>query len=253
MEKLGIISDVHGDLPALKAVLEYLESQNCKEIIHTGDAVDIGPHSRECLELLLSSGVLCLLGNHDKDFVRNNAVHGPLSHVSAAHKRYTFDACHGYEAQVRAFPLFEERILGGKRVIFEHYCRLDPQPHHITPEMYLQNTFVPIENHPSAEKFDQMYCGYDCDAVFFGHKHEPCDFVGEKLYVDIGSVGCHPEPTANGIVIEYDQTHFSYRRFALPYDREKTRRDLCCGIVPSGSYLFDFYFLHKPDMPDIVE
>lgn len=246
MRKIGVISDVHGDLEALKTALPYLRNLGCEEIIHTGDVVDIGPHSRECLEMLLRNGVLCLLGNHDKDFLLDHAYHGPLSHVSAKHKQYVFATMdENQRAQVARFPLFAERTLGGKKVIFEHYCRNNPEQ--------ANHSFHPIENHPSAEKFDEIYDGYDCDAVFFGHKHEPCEFVGKRLYVDVGSVGCHPEPLACGVVIEFDETHFDYRRFALPYNREQTRRDMTDGTLPSGDYLFDFYFLHKPNMPDVTE
>lgn len=245
MKKIGVISDIHGNLQALQTVLNYLENQQCEQIIHTGDVVDIGANAKECLQLLMQKNVLCLLGNHDRDFLLNKAKHGAMSHVSSRHKRYVFDSLEGFQHIVEQFPLFEKRILGGKKVLFQHYC------FHPNPETgYL---FMPIENHPSAEKFDQMYFGCDCDVVFFGHKHEPCDVVGKRLYVDVGSVGCHPEPLARGIVISYDQTHFEYSRFAVPYDRNATLKAMTDGSLPDGQYLFDFYYLHKPNLPDVVE
>ena len=53
MKKIGVISDVHGNIQALTAALNHLENQGCREIIHTGDVLDIGANSRECLQLLL--------------------------------------------------------------------------------------------------------------------------------------------------------------------------------------------------------
>ncbi|MCM1290175.1 MAG: metallophosphatase family protein [Corallococcus sp.] len=242
MKKIGVISDAHGNLPALVAALEYLDKQGCDEIIHTGDVVDIGPQSRECLELLLKNNVLCLMGNHDKDFADNNYVHKAFSHVSSEHKRYVFDSLDGYRNIVASFPLFAERTCGGKKIVFEHYCRL-PVP---SPNGYI---FYEISSeHPTAERFDEMYSHYEVDAAFFGHKHEPCDKLGKRLYVDVGSVGCHPFSTANGIVIEYDETQFEYHRFAVPYDRKSACKKMTEGSLPDGQYLFDFYFEHKKDL-----
>lgn len=241
MKKIGVISDVHGNLPALTAALQYLDKQGCDEIIHTGDVVDIGADSLACLQLLLQRGVTCLLGNHDRDFVMNDARHRAFSHVAAEHKQYVFATLKGYREVVAQFPLFIERICGGKKIIFEHYCRV-PHP---TDD---QSPFRTIEPHPTTEIFDEMYKGYDADAVFFGHKHEPCDITGTRLYVDVGSVGCHPEPTANGVVIEYDDAHFSYARFAVPYDQASVRKKMTDGTLPDGEYLYDFYFAHKKDL-----
>ncbi len=241
LKKIGVISDVHGNLPALKRALEYLKSTNCDEIIHTGDIVDIGAQSLECLQMLSENNVVCLMGNHDWDFVTGNARHKQFSHVSTAHKQFVFASLKGMEAVVEKFPLSVERICGGKKVIFEHYCRY-PQP----INGYF---FRPIANNPSAEIFDEMYSDYNCDAVFFGHKHEPCDLTGKRLYVDVGSVGCHPQPVACGIVITYDDNSFSYSRFALPYDLKSVEDSMTKGNLPSGRYLFDFYFLHRKDLP----
>lgn len=240
MKKIGVISDVHGNLQALQAALQYLKEQNCQEIIHTGDVVDIGANSLECLQLLLQNSVKCLMGNHDADFVHGNSFRNSLSHVSARHKEYVFAQMKRFRETVANFPLFEQRILGGKTVVFEHYCRTDAN----------QNTvqiFKTIATKPCAEIFDEMYSNYKCDAVFFGHKHEPCDVIGKRLYVDVGSVGCHPEPLAQGIVISYDAEHFTYERFSVPYNLGAVKAEM--QNVPDGDYLFDFYYLHKKACP----
>ena len=240
MRKIGVISDIHGDLAALKVALPYLQQEGCEEIIHTGDAVLIGAKSRECLEMLLSNNVVCLLGNHDKDFVDDNVVQKPFSHVPAGHKRFVFDSISDLRGVVAKFPLFTERVCGGKKIVFEHYCRL-PQ---ISPEGYIFHEIT--SEHPDEQGFDEIYAPYEYDVAFFGHKHEPCDKQGKRLYVDVGSVGCHPEPLACGIVIEYDDTHFSYRRFYLPYDKHITEEEM--QKIPYGKFLFDFYYMRLKNL-----
>lgn len=52
--KIGVLNDIHGNLPALEAVLTFFREQGCDEIIGTGDVLTIGPDSIECLHRLQS-------------------------------------------------------------------------------------------------------------------------------------------------------------------------------------------------------
>lgn len=238
MGKIGVITDAHGNLAALKAILDYFDEISCDEIIHTGDVVDIGPYSRECLELLLSrKDVTLLLGNHDRDFALNEYTARKLSHVPTEHKKQVFDTMTD-ELREKAgkFPLYTTRKCGRDTILFCHYA-FKKQTFDIT-----KYPFCDIVNPPTAELFDRYFDGIDCKAVFFGHKHEPCDIQGNRLYVDVGSVGCHPEPFARGAVIEYDNYNWSYKRCYVPYDMDSTRTKLTEEIA-CGKQLYDFYFM----------
>ena len=238
MGKIGVISDVHGNIIALRAILSYFDEVGCDEIIHTGDVVDIGPCSRECLETLLSRrDVTLLMGNHDRDFVYNEYVAKPLSHVPTEHKRQVFATLDDrLRDEVGKFPMFVTRECGLDTLLFVHYA---------LKEDYATNAFpfCPLIPKHNAEYYDEVFARWNCQAVFFGHKHEPCAIIGNKLYVDVGSVGCHPDSSARGIVIEYNDVTWKYRRVAVPYDMERTREDM--KSVPAGEQLYNFYFLHK--------
>lgn len=59
-----VISDVHANLTALKAVLEAAGKVHAVWCL--GDVVGYGPNPNECVELLQEQpGLTCLLGNHD--------------------------------------------------------------------------------------------------------------------------------------------------------------------------------------------
>lgn len=65
-DPVAIISDIHGNLQALQAVIEDIESQGFEEIICLGDVVGYGAQPAECIELLRSKNILTILrGNHD--------------------------------------------------------------------------------------------------------------------------------------------------------------------------------------------
>lgn len=240
MKRIGVFTDVHGNLAALEAVLAMLDALHCDEILHLGDVVDIGPHSRACLEILLArKDVTCLLGNHDRDFVLNATETRHLSHVSGAHKKQVYGSLDEQMRQaVKNFPLFVKRNCGGQKLLFCHYA-LVPAPFD-----WKVFPFMPLQNLPSVEVFDEIFAGTDADAVFFGHKHEPCEFHGRALYVDVGSVGCHSEPFARAATIDYDDNSWSYTRVQAPYDLEEVHRRMHEDTV-DGDALFDYYFLHK--------
>ena len=63
--KRAIISDIHGNLEGLEAVLADIESQGFSEIYCLGDIVGYGPNPRECIDRVTGCDI-CLLGNHDQ-------------------------------------------------------------------------------------------------------------------------------------------------------------------------------------------
>ena len=64
--KRAIISDIHSNLEALKAVLRDIEDQGIAEIYCLGDVVGYGPNPIECIDLIRKHVNVCLLGNHDQ-------------------------------------------------------------------------------------------------------------------------------------------------------------------------------------------
>ncbi len=61
--KALLISDIHGNLPALNAVLNFVG--NYDYLIFTGDIVDYGPFPVECVDFIKSNANFYVRGNHD--------------------------------------------------------------------------------------------------------------------------------------------------------------------------------------------
>ena len=61
--KIGLISDIHGNLEALEAVLKYLSTEEkVDKIIVLGDIVGYMTNPNECVQL---TNYDCIQGNHD--------------------------------------------------------------------------------------------------------------------------------------------------------------------------------------------
>ena len=61
----AIISDIHGNLPALEAVIARIDVLGCDEILCLGDVVGYYAQPVECVEMLRNRGIVNILGNHD--------------------------------------------------------------------------------------------------------------------------------------------------------------------------------------------
>lgn len=61
----AVISDVHSNLDALKAVLRDIHTKGVKKIFFLGDAVGYGPDPGECIDLLRGNCLNAVAGNHD--------------------------------------------------------------------------------------------------------------------------------------------------------------------------------------------
>lgn len=72
--RLALISDIHGNLPALEAVLAEIEHENVDEILCLGD-VAVGPQPGETLDLVRELGCPVVLGNWDAYFIRGFPSH----------------------------------------------------------------------------------------------------------------------------------------------------------------------------------
>jgi predicted phosphodiesterase len=63
--RLGLLSDVHANLPALQMALRSLQAGGVDRILVAGDLVGYGGQPNECVEALRNVGAACVSGNHD--------------------------------------------------------------------------------------------------------------------------------------------------------------------------------------------
>lgn len=94
---IGIISDIHGNYPALQAVLEKLDAKGCKRIISLGDVSGYYCMINECIQELKNRDIPNILGNHDF-YIVNNKECG---------RSYTVNQCLNYQRKILSEENFE--------------------------------------------------------------------------------------------------------------------------------------------------
>jgi predicted phosphodiesterase len=82
--RIAIIADIHGNLPALEAILVDIQCRNVQQIINLGDCVSDPLWPREVCDLLMARDDLTIRGNHDR------WVSGPDPARMGASDRYAY-------------------------------------------------------------------------------------------------------------------------------------------------------------------
>ncbi len=77
MTRMAVLSDIHGNLPALEAVLEDLRARNVEVVFNLGDALSGPLWPKETARLLMRQNWIQVLGNHDRQlFAQPPEEHG---------------------------------------------------------------------------------------------------------------------------------------------------------------------------------
>jgi predicted phosphodiesterase len=63
--KIAVISDIHGNLDAFKAVLADIDKFNIEAIVSLGDNIGYGPEPNEVIRLILERNIPSVMGNHE--------------------------------------------------------------------------------------------------------------------------------------------------------------------------------------------
>ncbi|WP_026520199.1 metallophosphoesterase family protein [Butyrivibrio sp. FCS006] len=76
---MAIISDVHGNYPALKSVLDKIDEMGCDRIISLGDVVGYYCMVNECVDEFRKRNVINILGNHESYLLGINNCYRSLT------------------------------------------------------------------------------------------------------------------------------------------------------------------------------
>ena len=235
--KIGLITDVHSNLPALEAMLGEFGRRGCDEIIHTGDAIAMGPFPKECLDLMYATpNMTMLMGNHELLYLRGiDNLTVPMHPDEAAHHRQIHKMIgESYREKIASWPFRVEKDFFGHRVVFCHYARIN-------------NKFVRPIGNPTVAELDDIFGYIDAEVIFFGHEHHPLTAMGKKLYVDIGSLGCNHENMAKGTLLTVSGGGMKIEDVRVPYDKQRLFDAMEARHIERGDFIAREFFGKKTD------
>lgn len=236
--RIALVADIHGNLPALEAVLADIEALGVDLVYHLGDLVGYGPWPDAVVGAIAARGIAGVAGNYDSTVAHRYkhcgcAYEDPwqeeLSHLSF---RWTVDAVSPATRRFLAALPFRMDVrpwgghAGGASVILVHGA----------PTL---NTLYWTEDRPAAfcSKMIARAGARPGDVLAFGHTHLPWHRVEDGVHlVNAGSVGRPKDgdPRAGYALLELssDVIRVEFRRVA--YDVELAARAVEVSGLPSA-------------------
>lgn len=225
--KRAILSDIHGNLEALEAVLADVASVGVDSIYCLGDIIGYGPNPRECLDRVMQFDGW-VLGNHDQ-----GALFDPEGFSSGAERAIFWtrqqleNSPDPLEVNQRRwdFLLDMPRMRNENRFLFVHGSARNPLNEYVFPE--------DVHNPRKMERIFGLVSQY----CFQGHTHVPGVFTqsgtfqrpadlgyryrlgAERLMINVGSVGQPRDGDSRSCYVVLTDDAVEFRRVSYPLEQ----------------------------------
>jgi putative phosphoesterase len=159
--RIGIVSDIHGNVLALVRALEDMGDVDA--IFCAGDAINHYHFSNEIFDIIRERGILTVLGNHERDFLFAEGCKGSSDNITSENIAY-----------LQTLSNTLELNLDGKRIFMTHGSPWEPINEYIFPGNRKLAMLSTIRAH----------------IVILGHTHYPMVVRrGGVLVINPGSCG----------------------------------------------------------------
>lgn len=220
--KIAIISDIHGNLYALEAVLKDIGARGISRIYCAGDIVGYGPRPDEVIGLLQKSGIPAVMGNYD-DAVGNTRLICGCDYkdeksllLGGRSMAWTGDNTpEAAKKWLRELPAEIRFKDSGLNMLLVHG----------SPRSLNEYLYEDVEEGYLNEMLEES----GTDVIVCGHTHLPyVRNLSRGYIVNAGSVG-KPKggsPNATYVILDADGKDLSVEIAEAPYDYEKTAGEI---------------------------
>lgn len=216
--KVAIISDIHGNMQALEAVLKDIESEKCDKIFCLGDLAMAGPEPVKVIEKIKEL-------QETKDLT---LIQGNTDEMIGDYSPAIID-------KVKVFPIMLKALENDVKIIPEdlkEFLRNLPKQAQVEIEgvKILLVHGSPRKNDENISPdlplnlVEEMIEGVNANLILCGHTHIPCGYQTSKgqTVVNDGSVGrpFTPNPQACYAIINFKNGGFDVQHKFIDYDKQ---------------------------------
>jgi putative phosphoesterase len=242
MTRIALISDIHSNEVALRAVLAHIERTGVDQIVCLGDVANLGPQPKAVIEVLAELGCPCILGNHD-EFLLDPELIRAYSQAPPVVASIDWNRSRLSSADLE--------FLGG----FERAREIELGAHaklHVFHGSPRSNTEDLLATTPP-EQLDEMLAGAAATVMAGGHTHlQMLRQHHGHLLVNPGSVGMPFKDYASGgpptilshaeyAIVEEEAGAIEVSLHRVPLDKDKLRRANQQSDHPLRDYLLKQY------------
>ena len=246
--RIAVVTDIHGNLAALQAVVQDLQRRGVDQVINLGDSVSGPLLPRQTAQYLMASGWLHLAGNHERQVLTQRPEQWSAADAYA-------------HAELGAGELAWMATLTPNLAWRDgiHLCHASPR----SDLEYLLDTVEPGGVRlASVDEVQQRLDGVGAALLLCGHSHHPriVRTAAGQLIVNPGSVGLpaydddHPHwhviengaPDARYAIVEQVDGAWQAQLLAVPYDHEAMARLADQRGQPDWAYALRTGYMPRP-------
>lgn len=250
--RIAIISDIHGNLEALKTCLTDIKKRNINKIFCLGDIVAKGYHSEECVKLVRENCEIAVQGNCDIDVdpeIYKTSQHNiPVDLLKKRANWIKNSMSEESREYLLNLPFSYEFYMSGSLIRLFH-----AHPEKKTGVIINEDTYE--AKYRMFEPSENTVSNKVADIVIYGHLHAPfMNKMYNKTLINVGSVGNSfnvirddekdsnvLETTAiNYLILEGEYgskeygANFSFEFVRVPYDIDKELENLDKNLEPEA-------------------
>ena len=229
MQRVTIFGDIHGNLPALEAVLGDIEAHDTCPLYCLGDLVGYGTFPNEVIATIRERNIPTLMGNYDHGVGNSSDDCGCAYTSKAAEALGKRSIAWTNENSTAENKLFLKQLpaqiplqLDGLRILLVH-----GSPRKINEYLY--------EDRPDAT-MERLLDMAQADVLVCGHTHIPYHRIlpSGRHVVNAGSVGKPKDgnPQACYVILEANNSDLAVTFNRVPYDVERTAEAIEASDMP---------------------
>ncbi len=190
--KRAIISDIHGNSVALKAVLEDIETRGVDTIYCLGDIIGYGPDPRTCLKLSMEFD-LNLMGNHEEAVLFEPIGFNPKARVAIEWTKEQLTLASSPRDENRALWDFVGSVA-------DHHVEENVLYVHASPREYIRE-YIFVSDIRNTEKMDDIFAALEQPLCFNGHTHTAGVFTEDYRFIPPSATDYHYRLTDQKVII----------------------------------------------------
>jgi putative phosphoesterase len=230
MDRLVFFSDIHGNLPALRAVLADIEARGVARTYCLGDLVGYGGDPNGVIDLVRSSDIPTILGNYDEGVAWEKGDCGcfypdeEAKRVGEASYAFTVAAVtEENKTWLRELPRELHVTCEGKKIHLVH-----GSPRRIN-EYLLRDR--------DERTYERLAAAEEGDVLVFGHTHQVWHRrFGDVVFVNSGNVGRPKDgdPRAGYVIMTVTGEEVAVESVRVDYDVEAAARAILAAGLPAS-------------------
>lgn len=235
--KFGIMTDIHSNLPALKACVEKFNNLSCDYILCCGDIIGIGPMPEETTNYIKEiKNLIAIKGNHEVYPFDYDSIKDKYDEEIAFYKWERNSLSPESKSFLTSLPFTKRIEVDGITISLIHYSTKD------------MKTYNPFCYELNFEVLKDLFKNVDSDIIIYGHEHgNNITHNKNKWFINTGSLGCPMKDSNEGkaAILTIENNNITLEELIITYDVSEVLNAYKSRNIPGSKVLAEIFFGKK--------